>query len=74
MEPNAKVGIAIDAIRKRIKQHREKNGSIGEQNTKAARIDPLLDVLGWDFRRSMRLAPDTSAHALPSTTGRKLAE
>jgi len=51
MEPNAtKVAGAIDVIRKRIRQIRERNEVIGEQNTKAALIDPLLSALSWDLQ------------------------
>ena len=51
MEPiTAKVAAAIDIVRKRIRQIRDRNELIGEQNTKAALIDPLLSALGWDLQ------------------------
>ena len=51
MEPNtAKVAAAIEIVRKRIRQIRDRNEAIGEQNTKAALIDPLLSALGWDLQ------------------------
>ena len=49
MGPQAVAG-AIDVIRKRIQQIRERKETIGEQNTKAALIDPLLDALGWELQ------------------------
>jgi len=49
MGPQA-VAVAIDVIRKRILQIRERKETIGEQNTKAALIDPLLSSLGWDLQ------------------------
>jgi predicted type IV restriction endonuclease len=51
------------AVRKRIQQIRDRNEVIGEQNTKAAPIDPLLSALGWDLqeinevRREFRRKP-----------------
>jgi predicted type IV restriction endonuclease len=41
---------ATDTIRKRIQQIRDRKEIIGEQNTKAALIDPLLAALGWDLQ------------------------
>ena len=41
---------ALDLIRKRINQIRERKEAIGEQNTKATLIDPLLSALGWDLQ------------------------
>lgn len=38
---------AIDEVRLRIEQHQGKN--IGEQNTKAVLINPVLRALGWDL-------------------------
>ena len=64
MEPiAANVKPAVDTIRKRIQQIRDRNELIGEQNTKAALIDPLLSALGWDLheidevRREYRRKP-----------------
>jgi predicted type IV restriction endonuclease len=41
---------AIDVVRKRIQQIRDRKETIGEQNTKAALIDPILIALGWDLQ------------------------
>jgi hypothetical protein len=38
----------LPKLRKRIQKIQNRNESIGEQNTKAALIDPLLSALGWD--------------------------
>jgi Restriction Enzyme Adenine Methylase Associated len=64
MEPvTANVKAAIEVIRKRIQQIRDRNEGIGEQNTKAALIDPLLQALGWnlqdidEIRREFRRKP-----------------
>src|ERR1700676_2932409 len=54
---------ATEVVRKRIQQIRTHNESIGEQNTKAALIDPILSALGWDtqeieeVRREYRRKP-----------------
>jgi predicted type IV restriction endonuclease len=40
---------SIKTIRQRIQQIRNRHESIGEQNTKATLIDPLLAALGWDL-------------------------
>lgn len=53
----------IDVVRKRIQQMRDRKEIIGEQNTKAALIDPILMALGWDLheideiRREYRRKP-----------------
>jgi hypothetical protein len=39
---------ALPKLRKRIQKIHNRNENIGEQNTKAALIDPLLAALGWD--------------------------
>jgi len=41
---------AIDVVRKRIQQIRDRKEIIGEQNTKAALIDPILIALGWNLQ------------------------
>jgi predicted type IV restriction endonuclease len=46
----SKLEPATEVIRKRIRQVRDRKELIGEQNTKAALIDPLLSVLGWDLQ------------------------
>jgi hypothetical protein len=38
----------LHKLRKRIQKVQNRNENIGEQNTKAALIDPLLAALGWD--------------------------
>src|SRR5215211_3300976 len=38
----------LPKLRKRIKKIQNRNENIGEQNTKAALIDPLLAALGWE--------------------------
>ncbi len=38
----------LPRLRKRIQKIKNRKESIGEQNTKAALIDPLLSALGWD--------------------------
>lgn len=48
--PSAKVAAAVDVIRKRIRQVRDRKELIGEQNTKAALIDPLLTAMGWELQ------------------------
>ena len=54
---------AIEIVRKRIQQMRERKDGIGEQNTKAAFIEPILIALGWDLqeidevRREYRCKP-----------------
>src|SRR5215204_6189921 len=39
----------LPKLRKRIQKIRSRKENIGEQNTKAALIDPLLSALGWDI-------------------------
>lgn len=51
MDPTTgKVAAAIEVIRQRIRQIRERTEFIGEQNTKAALIDPLLSALAWNLQ------------------------
>jgi predicted type IV restriction endonuclease len=51
MEPTtAKVTAAVEVVRKRIQQVRDRKELIGEQNTKAALIDPLLTAMGWELQ------------------------
>jgi predicted type IV restriction endonuclease len=40
---------ALLRVRKRIDQIKGRRESIGEQNTKATLIDPILSALGWDL-------------------------
>jgi predicted transport protein len=39
----------LEKLRKRIKQIRSKEEAIGEENTKAVLINPLLSALGWNL-------------------------
>src|SRR5215212_921636 len=39
---------ALEQVRERISRYRGRSSSIGEQNTKAALIEPVLRALGWD--------------------------
>ena len=39
----------VQKLRDRIRQSRQRGGTIGEQNTKVAFINPLLSALGWDL-------------------------
>src|SRR5215213_6487362 len=43
------VANVIPRLRTRIQKIRNRKENIGEQNTKAALIDPLLSALGWDI-------------------------
>lgn len=40
---------AVAAVRSRIEKLRERGGRIGEQDTKAILIEPVLAALGWDL-------------------------
>jgi len=42
----------LATVRKRIQQIRDRKETIGEQNTKAALIDPMLIALGWDLQET----------------------
>jgi predicted type IV restriction endonuclease len=50
MAQQAGVQNAVEVLRKRIQQIRERKEIIGEENTKATLIDPVLEALGWDLR------------------------
>jgi hypothetical protein len=39
----------LQKLRKRIEQIKDRQEIVGEQNTKAALVDPLLSALGWDI-------------------------
>jgi hypothetical protein len=39
---------ALPKLKNRIQKIQNRRDNIGEQNTKAALIDPLLSALGWD--------------------------
>jgi hypothetical protein len=41
---------AIGVVRKRLQQIRDRKEIIGEQNTKATLIEPVLAALGWDLQ------------------------
>lgn len=44
------VANAIEVLRKRIQQIRERKEILGEEDTKATLIDPVLAALGWDLQ------------------------
>jgi hypothetical protein len=46
--PRQTLTSVLPKLRKRIQKIKSRKESIGEQNTKAALIDPLLSALGWD--------------------------
>ena len=50
MDVRAALASAVDVVRQRIQQIRERKQTINEQNTKAALIDPILAALGWDLQ------------------------
>jgi len=39
----------VALVRRRIRRFRERKEAIGEENTKATLIDPILSALGWDL-------------------------
>lgn len=48
-EPIHHLADTLQKLRKRIMQIRNRNKSIGEENTKTTLINPLLTALGWDL-------------------------
>src|ERR1700722_17429650 len=50
MQTKPALSNAIDVDGKRIQQIRDRKEIVGEQNTKAALIDPILMALGWDLQ------------------------
>lgn len=40
---------AVNKVRRTIKQVRDKRRSLGEENTKASMINPILTAMGWDL-------------------------
>jgi predicted type IV restriction endonuclease len=44
-----KLADTLHKLRKRIEQIQDRQEIVGEQNTKATLIDPLLSALGWDL-------------------------
>lgn len=50
MQVRPALSSAIEVVRKRIQQIRDRKEIAGEQNTKAALIDPILSALGWDLQ------------------------
>jgi hypothetical protein len=56
----AKVPAAVEVIRNRIQQVRDRKELIGEQNTKAALIDPLLTAMGWEPPGKYRRKPQNN--------------
>lgn len=63
MTTSATLADTIEVLRRRIHQIRERKEIIGEENTKATLIEPLLAALGWDLhdldevRREYRRKP-----------------
>jgi predicted type IV restriction endonuclease len=47
---SSKVADVVQRVRKRIQTVHERGERIGEQDTKAALIEPLLAALGWDLQ------------------------
>lgn len=41
---------AVQSVQRRIEQIRERRETVGEQNTKAILVEPLIEALGWDLR------------------------
>ena len=67
MQAQLALANAIDIVRKRIQQIRDRKEVIGEQNTKAALIDPILTALSHGTcRRLTRFGVNTGAS--PRTT------
>jgi hypothetical protein len=50
MQVRPALSSAIEVVRKRIQQIRDRKEIAGEQNTKATLIDPILTALGWDLQ------------------------
>eukprot|EP00825_Cyclidium_porcatum_P003336 TRINITY_DN11551_c0_g1_i1.p3 TRINITY_DN11551_c0_g1~~TRINITY_DN11551_c0_g1_i1.p3 ORF type:complete len:199 (-),score=-22.90 TRINITY_DN11551_c0_g1_i1:141-737(-) len=48
VEPRAGLVAAIEKVRKSAQQVRDRKAPIGEAQTKAALVDPVLVALGWD--------------------------
>lgn len=44
------VSSVVEVLRRRIEQIRERKEILGEENTKATLIEPLLEALGWELR------------------------
>jgi hypothetical protein len=49
MQADALAG-TLDVVRKRVLQLRERKEIIGEENTKAALIEPVFSALGWNLQ------------------------
>jgi hypothetical protein len=47
---SSKVADVVQRVRKRIQTVHERGERIGDQDTKAALIEPLLAALGWDLQ------------------------
>ncbi len=41
---------AVGHVRERIAKIEARKGTIGEENTKAVLIEPVIEALGWDLR------------------------
>jgi hypothetical protein len=54
---------AIRELRDKVERIRGADRGIGEQNTKAALIDPLLSALGWDVHEPDEVMREFKAHS-----------
>lgn len=45
-----RVRATVRLVRERIAQIKSRKTAVGEQNTKAVLIDPIIEALGWDLR------------------------
>jgi len=50
MIPQSKLLETLTTVRRRIQQIRDRKEMIGEENTKATLIEPVLDALGWNLQ------------------------
>lgn len=62
------LGLVLDTVRERIARHQREN--IGEQDTKAALIVPVLRALGWDVRGYALALTNDSSYWRPPTVPR----
>ena len=53
---------AIEKLRERIGQMRHSCPSVGEQNTKAALVNPLLAAIGWDLENIDEVSLEYRSH------------
>jgi predicted type IV restriction endonuclease len=50
MPEQPKLEQALESVKQKIKRYKGRNRSIGEENTKATLIEPVIEALGWDIR------------------------